>query len=334
MFRKTKPGCRRRESQAIILLMMSVEGKCGRAKAARKRPGIERWVGKFATYARLHGELKSTTVGVYLGRLAELTRFLTRRGVRSMRSLGLADLDDFFTEQGARMSPRSLYVVRAAIRSFLKYLYVEGELASDLGSGLPRPSRFSADQRPKYLPWAKVEELLAGIDRSSLVGKRDLALLTLLACHGLRAGEAATLRVQDIDFEEGSFFLRERKDGRCGRLPLSARAKEALEDYLRVRPATGHAEIFLTVQPPLGPLRAGIYTVARSHMRRRFGSTISHYGSHVLRHSFAKCLLDRGARLTDLGLILGHRHLCSTLMYARIATEELREVADNYARLL
>ena len=308
--------------------------KAGRAGAVHGSGGIERWLDGFARYARLHGELKASTVKVYLGWLAYLARFLAGRRVRSIRSLGLVDLDDFFTEQGARMSPRSLYIVRAAVRSFLKYLYVEGELSSDLGDALPRPSRFSADRRPKYLPWAKVEELLSGIDRSSLVGKRDFALLTLLACHGLRVGEAAALRVQDIDFIEGSFFLRERKDGRCARLPLSARAKEALEDYLRARPATGHAEIFLTVLPPLGPLRAGIYWVAQSHMRRRFGNTISCYGSHVLRHSFAKCLLDRGARLTDLGLILGHRHLRSTLIYARIATEELREVADNYARLL
>lgn len=299
-----------------------------------KREGAKRWLDGFAAYIRLHGDLKSSTVRVYLGLLRPLGRFLARRQVRAIGSLRMADIDAFFVCRGAQMSPRSMYMVRAALRSFLKYLYVEGALSSDMSCDLPRPSCFSADRRPKYLPWRKVEELLSSIDRSALTGKRDYALLTLLACHGLRAGEAAKLRVQDIDFEEGSFLLRERKDGRCARLPLSPRAAGALKDYLGSRPVVGHAEVFLSVVPPARPLGAGIYEIARSRMRRRFPGGLPVYGSHVLRHSFAKCLLDRGARLTDLGLILGHRNLRSTLVYARIATEELREVADNYARLL
>lgn len=301
----------------------------------RGREGPKRWLDGFVTYVRLHGGLKSSTVRVYLDWLNLFMRFLASRRVSAIRRLGSAELDAFFAQQGARMSPRSLYGVRAALRSFLKYLYVEGKLVLDLSLELPRPSRFSADQRPKYLPWAKVEELLAGVDRSSLGGKRDYAILTLLACHGLRAGEAAKLRVQDIDFNEGSFLLRDRKDGRCARLPLSARAKEALEDYLRLRPSGPYAEVFLSVPPPRRPLAAArIGDIAQAHLRRRFPSGLTFYGSHVLRHSFAKCLLDRGARLADLGMILGHRSLRSTLVYARIATEELREVADNYARLL
>lgn len=285
----------------------------------------------------MHGELKPSTVRVYLNWLGRFMRFLADRRVSALRRLGSAELDIFFAQEGARMSPRSLYVVRAALRSFLKYLYVEGTLALDLSRDLPRPSRFSADQRPKYLPWARVEELLAGVDRNTAMGKRDYALLTLLACHGLRAGEAARLRRQDVDFNEGSFLLRDRKDGRCARLPLSARAKEALENYLRLRPADPCAEVFLSVHPPTRPrplAAARIGTIAQVHLRRRFPSGLPFYGSHVLRHSFAKCLLDRGARLADLGMILGHRSQRSTLVYARIATEELREVADNYARLL
>lgn len=290
---------------------------------------------EFSGYARMHGELQASTIEVYSRCLNIFIRFLERRRVRRIEKLGLADIDAFFAQQGARMSPQSLYMVRNALRSFLKWLYVEGTLAVDLGCDLPRPSRFSADRRPKYLPWAKVEEVLAGIDRSTVAGKRDYAILTLLACHGLRAGELAKLRVQDIDFKEGSFFLRERKNGRCARLPLSARAKEALEDYLRVRGGAACAEVFLNNPPPPQGLAAGrIGLIAHAQLRRRFPSGLPYYGSHVFRHSFAKCLLDRGVRLADLGLILGHRNLRSTLMYARIAIGELREVADNYARLL
>lgn len=296
---------------------------------------MKRWVDRFAQHVREHGELKPTTVQGYLIYLEHLARFLERRGVRTVRRLRLAELDAFLAHRGARMSPRSLYVVRAALRAFLKYLYVLGELEWDFGGDLARPSRFSADQRPKYLPWTEVEGLLSGIDRDKPVGKRAYAVLALLACQGLRAGEVAKLRLEDLDFKAGSIFIRERKNGRSARLPMAARVKGALEDYLQVRPASEHGEVFLTVAVPLRPLKpVGVGRAVGSRLRRRFPGRVESCGSHVLRHSFAKCLLDRGARLTDLGLMLGHRHLRSTLMYARIATEELREVADNYARLL
>lgn len=296
---------------------------------------MKRWIDRFAQHVREHGELKPTTIQVYLIWLKQLARFLERRGVRTVRRLRLAELDAFLAHRGARMSPRSLYTVRAALRAFLRYLYVLGELEWDFGGDLARPSRFSADQRPKYLPWAEVEGFLSGVDRDSPVGKRAYAVLTLLACQGLRAGEVAKLRLEDLDFEAGSIFVRERKNGQSARLPMSARVKEALEDYLRVRPASECAEVFLTLGGALRPLSpGGVGSVASQRLRRRFPRRTESCGAHALRHSFAKCLLDRGARLTDLGLILGHRHLRSTLMYARIATEELREVADNYARLL
>jgi len=300
-----------------------------------EKVGVQVWRDEFADYARRHGQLAPVTVQVYLRCLDIFMRFLARRRVKTIARLGLADLDAFMTKQGGRMKSKSLYVVRGALRCFLKWLYVEGKLATDFSCRLLRPSRFSADQRPKYLPWAKVEKLLAGMERSTQAGKRDYAILIMLACHGLRAGEVAKLRLEDIDLKAGSFLLRCRKDGRCARLPLSPRAKEALEDYLRLRGNSACAEVFLNAPPPPQPLAVStISEIAHAQLRQRFPKGLPSYGSHVFRHSFAKCLLDRGARLADLGLILGHRNLRSTMMYARIATKELSEVADNYARFL
>jgi len=296
--------------------------------------GLQAWRDEFASYAHQHGALQPTTVQVYLRWLDIFMRFLARRRVKTVERLKLTDIDAFLAQQGGRMTPKSLYGVRGALRSFLKWLYVEGKLATDFSCRLLRPSRFSADQRPKYLPWEKVEKLLAGMGRSTLAGKRDYAILTMLALHGLRAGEVAKLRVEDIDLKEGSFLLRCRKDGRCARLPLAPRAKEALEDYLRLRGNSACAEVFLNAPPPQALAVATVGKIAHAHLRQRFPEGLPSYGSHVFRHSFAKYLLDRGARLADLGLILGHRNLRSTMMYARIATKELGEVADNYARLL
>ena len=155
-----------------------------------------------------------------------------------------------------------------------------------------------------------------------------------MACHGLRTREVANLKVTDIDWEKHSIFLRHRKRGGAANLPITPQTEEALKDYLSVRPDCDAAEIFLTTFAPIKPLGKNISACVQRHVRRVFGDTHRPSGAHMLRHSFAKALLDQGAPLHEVGSLLGHRTLRSTLIYTRINTEDLREVADNYANLL
>jgi site-specific recombinase XerD len=129
-------------------------------------------------------------------------------------------------------------------------------------------------------------------------------------------------------------FLRHRKDGASVQMPLSPQTEEALQDYLAVRSACPASEIFLTEKAPMKPFKMSIQSVATRHILKFFGKLPFSQGSHLLRHSFAKALLDRGAKLHEVGVLLGHRSMRSTQIYTRIAIEELREVADNYANLL
>jgi integrase len=237
-------------------------------------------------------------------------------------------------KQAERLGPKSLQYIISALRSFFRFLQLHGEIRSDLARGLVSPSRFRSDLRPKYLPWPKIQKFLAAIDRSHRAGKRDYAMLMLLACHGLRGREAATLRISDIDWERHSIFLRHRKNGVPIHLPLSPQTEEALRDYLAVRPACPAPEIFLTEVAPIKPFEGSVQGVATRHIRKFFGKLPFSQGSHLLRHSFAKALLDRGAKLHEVGALLGQLSLRSTQIYTRIATEDLREVADNYANLL
>jgi integrase len=156
----------------------------------------------------------------------------------------------------------------------------------------------------------------------------------LLAHHGLRAREAAALRISDIDWDNHSIFLRHRKDGTSVQMPTSPQTEEALRDYLAVRSACPAPEIFLTECAPMKPFERAVYGVAQRHILKVFGKLPFSQGAHLLRHSFAKALLDRGAKIQEVGVLLGHRSLRSTQIYTSIATEELREVADNYANLL
>ncbi|MFH0809101.1 MAG: tyrosine-type recombinase/integrase [Pseudomonadota bacterium] len=288
----------------------------------------------YLDFCRVHGGLRPITRRDYGRILLRLGRFLDRRRTHRIEAVCLTDLDAFLLQQAKHMGARALGVIATALRSFFRYLHLKGAIATDLAGNVLSPSRFRADLRPKYIPWKKVQQLLAGIDRSSHVGRRDYAILTLLAGNGLRAREAAGLRIDDLDWDQHAFLLRARKDGAAERIPMSQQTEQALRDYLSVRPAQSYPEVFLTAWAPIRPLGAALAAVAGRHLHHRFGRLPQRGGAYLLRHSFAKALLDRGAQLHQIGSLLGHKSLRSTLIYTRIATEDMREVGDNYAGLL
>ncbi len=286
----------------------------------------------YLDFCRDHRGLRPITQSGYHRELLRLRCFLGRREISGLRKLAPADLDAFLMRRSKSMSPRGLQGVATVLRSFLRYLHLHDRIPRDLAAAIVSPSRFRADLRPKYLPWRQVEKLLGNVDRSTAAGKRDYAILVLLACHGLRAREAAAIRVEDVDCAKRCLRLRHRKNGTVADVPISERAAEALRDCLNARRQCACPELFLTDCAPVRPLSAvALSCVAGRHLRRSFGGR---GGAYALRHSFAKALLDRGARLHDIGALLGHKSLRSTLIYTRIATEDMREVADNYAAWL
>lgn len=283
----------------------------------------------YLDFCRDHRGLRPITRASYHRELLQLRCFLGRRAIRNLRELAPADLDAFLVRRSNSMSPRALQSVATALRSLLRYLHLHGRIPRDLAASVVSPSRFRADLRPKYIPWRRIEKLLDSVERSTAAGKRDYAILVLLACHGLRAREAAAIRIEDVDFAKRCLRLRRRKNGTVADIPISERAITALRDCLAARRDCSHAELFLADHAPVRPLTpSALSCVAARQLRRLFGGR---GGAYTLRHSFAKALLDRGARLHDIGALLGHKSLRSTLIYTRIATEDMREVADNYA---
>lgn len=289
-------------------------------------------LGAYLDFCRDHGGLRPATRYAYYRELLKFRSFLRRKRIGDLNQMTAADLDAFLMLRSKSMGPRALRSVVTALRSFLRYLFLHGHIGRDLAAAVVRPSRFRDDLRPKYLPWRKVEELLAGMDRATPRGKRDYAIVVLLACHGLRAREVAGLRVDDLDLNNSVMRLRQRKNGATTDLPIADRAVKALREYLAVRLDAGHAELFLTLAAPFRPLTCSAISEAACRCLR--GQFNGQGGAYVLRHSFAKAMLDRGARLPDIGAMLGHRSLRSTLIYTRIATEDMREVACNYSEWL
>jgi site-specific recombinase XerD len=288
----------------------------------------------YSRFCRTHRGLRPTTITVRLTQLTEFGLFLDLQGLDDMRSLGVRHLDAFLREVSRRMKPVSLRAFVSSLRSFLRYLQLRGVLSKDLSRLVMSPVRFRRDRIPRYLPWKKVQRALESVDRSVLSGKRDYAILTLMACHGLRNGEVGGLLLSDIDWDKSAVLLRERKAGDTQELPISPATREALRDYITARPKSPHPYIFLNVAAPFGPVGTHATAVVERRLRRCLGDERPHYGAHLLRHSFAKALLDQGARITDVKALLGHQNLESTHVYTQIATEDLQEVADNYANFL
>jgi site-specific recombinase XerD len=292
----------------------------------------ENLVQGYLHFCQTHKGHKPVTLHDQRKDLRHLGAFLDARGVEHIRDITIQDIDAYCLARANSYSVPMKPV--AVLRSLLNYLYLQGIIPTDMARRVQSPCRFQADTRPKYLPWKKIQHLLASVDRRDAGGKRNYAILVLLACHGLRSREVAKLQMNDIDWKGDSFILRERKNGATTRLPLSVAAREALKGYLAVRPVCSFPEVFLTTYAPIKPLGKYLYVVAHRLTRKHLGCLLPQQGAYVLRHSYAKALLDRGASLSDIGALMGHRTLKGTSAYTRIATEDLREVTANYASLL
>ena len=171
--------------------------------------------------------------------------------------------------------------------------------------------------------------LLPGCDRGAAVGRRDVAILTLLARLGLRGGEVAALTLDDIDWHQGEIVVRG-KGGRRDRLPLPADVGEALVAYLRAgRPAAaGCRALFLRVRAPVGALGTrGVADVVRLAARR---AGLPALGPHRLRHSAATAMLRNGASLAEIGQVLRHARAATTAIYAKVDRAALRAIAQPW----
>jgi site-specific recombinase XerD len=180
---------------------------------------------------------------------------------------------------------------------------------------------------PQALEPGQVAALLASCDRGAAAGRRDFAMLTLMARLGLRAGEVAALSLDDIDWRAGELTVRG-KGNRSERLPLTADAGEAIAGWLRAgrpEPFEGTRQVFLRVRAPHRGLTSGGVTQAVFSAGQRAGA--GPVCAHRLRHSAATGMLRAGAPLPEIGQVLRHRRLLSTAIYAKTDTQALRILA-------
>jgi site-specific recombinase XerD len=258
-------------------------------------------------------------------------RFLIEHfGRRALRldELRPVDVHRFILRHAEKGSRRTAQLMVSALRSFLRFLQWRGTIVTDLANAVPAVACWRLAHLPKSLPSEQVERLLAGCDRNTPTGRRDHAILLLLARLGLRAGEVVAATLDDLDWDQGEILVRG-KGQRQIRLPLPADVGAALVGYLRrVRPACSSRRVFIRMRAPLRGLAGptAVDCVVRRALKRA-GLTPEFKGAHLLRHSLATDLLRRGASLTEIGQLLRHSQPTTTQIYAKVDIAALRGIA-------
>lgn len=244
--------------------------------------------------------------------------------------LDLRDLDTYLQHLHTRgLSRVAIKIHTNAIRAFIRHAERRGWCTIGLADALHGPRIYREHGLPLGPSWGDVTRLIQDAAAShDAADVRDHAILLLLAVHGLRAGEVAALRLEDIDWEHERLTVRRLKQRRSQVYPLVPMIGHAIVRYLReVRPRCAFREVFLKILAPLGPMTSqGLYSMVAARMSR-LGIQAPHRGPHILRHACAGHLLERGLSLKEIGDHLGHRSPESTRIYAKVDLQGLREVA-------
>lgn len=234
------------------------------------------------------------------------------------------DVGRFVREQAAARNVGSTKNMVMALRSLFRFWHLEGVTGEDLAGAVPGVAPQSRSL-PRALPAGTIRRLLVGCDRRTVIGRRNFAVLIVLARLGLRAGEVAAIELEDIDWRRGELLVRG-KGGRREILPLPVDVGEALAGYLqRGRPRVDNRRLFLRVNAPSGALSpAGVSNVVRSACRRCGLPVVC---AHRLRHTAATETLRAGASLEEVGQLLRQQSTFTTAIYARVDRDNLRELA-------
>ena len=279
-------------------------------------------LGRYRAYLEAERGLAAGTVRYCTD---EARVFLAGREGR-LAGLDAAEVSGFVAAQCRRRSTGSAKILVTALRSLLRFLVVEGVVAPGLQDAVPAVAGWRGGGLPKALPDGQIAALLAACDQETATGRRDFAVLTLLARLGLRACEASALELGDIDWRAGTVTVRG-KGRREEQLPLPADAGEALAGYLHSgRPAGGASRrVFLVSRAPGGGLSAGavIAIVRRACVR----AGLPEAGAHRLRHTAATGMLRAGAPLAEIGQVLRHRSAATTAIYAKVDHGALTQLA-------
>jgi site-specific recombinase XerD len=271
----------------------------------------------------------------FLRRLPTIRQFLREVCPAGRGGLGKINQSDVvrYVERHARDgSPPSGKVMCSSLRAFLRYLHHKGLNPLPLAGCVPSIRQWKLANLPTYLSDEQVQKVLDSCDRASAAGRRDYAILMMLAKLGLRANEVATLTLDDIAWRSGEMCVRAKGRQRVV-MPITPDVGAAVVAYLRdARPKSSCRRLFLrTLAPHVGFASSHAITdIAKTALKRAGIRGFEHQGAHLFRHSLATQLLRSGATLSEIGQLLRHRSHDTTRIYAKVDIDALRTLSQPW----
>lgn len=286
----------------------------------------------FAEFGHFLRQERGLAPSTIINHLRFIRRFLSEvcpAGVGDLGSISCEDVIRYIECHARDGSVGSGRLMCWSVRAFLRYLHLKGFTQVALADCVPSVRQWKFANLPTYLSAAEVQKVLDGCDRTTIVGRRDYAILMLLARLGLRAGEVATLTLDDIDWRCGQMLVHA-KGRKQVRLPMLPDVGAAIAAYLRDRYRTSSCRrLFLrTSAPHVGFVSGSAITkIAKNALERAGIRGYAHHGAHIFRHSLATELLRSSATLSEIGHLLGHESHDTTRIYAKVDFDRLRTLS-------
>ena len=289
---------------------------------------IQQALSAYANYLQDERELCDKTRIQYCPIIEQFLSGRFGQGALEFSALRAGDIIGFITQQAKHLSPARAKVATTALRSYLQYLRYCDQIQLDLSAAVPTVPNWSMTGIPRAIAPDHLQAIFAHCPRNTPLGRRDYAILMLLAHLGLRAGEIVSLNLDSIDWEVGSIAVTG-KGNQAASLPLPTEVGEAIVEYLRHgRPRSSSRALFLRACAPIRRLGAAqtVSTIVAAAIKRA-GIETPHRGTHQFRHALATDMLRRGATLTEIGSVLRHRHTKTTSLYAKVDFAALRPLS-------
>jgi len=309
------------------MLRLALEGRVTVNRPQKPFP-FQTEVPSFLPYLRTERGLRENTISHYLHYLSRFSEYLQRVGIVSLQELSPALLASFVVDTAPTLGRTTRRDLCGSVRVLLRFCYRERILPKDLSAAVEMPQNYRLADVPRSISWDEVRCMLEAVDRRTVCGRRDYAILLLLVAYGIRGHEIAKLTLDDIDWEHERLRIPERKAGHSTAYPLAKVVAEALIDYLKHgRPQTADRHLFFRMFAPQAPITDGAVSSRVAVYLHKAGIQVHRPGSHTLRHTCVQRLIDAEFPLKTIGDYVGHRSSQSTQIYTKVALASLREVA-------
>ena len=289
------------------MLRLALDGRVTPDRKRRPFP-FEAEAPGFLRYLQEERGLREATIYQYVYCLHGFEDYLNRLGVTSLAALSPALLASFVVDTAPRLGRAGRRDTCGRLRVFLRFCHGDHSIAENLSGAVEMPQMYRLADVPRSITWDEARRMLEAVDRRTIKGRRDYAILLLLVAYGLRAHEVAKLALDDIDWKPERLQICERKAGHWTAYPLAGVVAESLIEYLcSGRPQTEDRHVFFRTLAPRTPITNGAVSSSVAVYLRKAGVQVHRPGAHTLRHTCVQRLIDAEFPLKTIGDYVGHR---------------------------